>query len=142
MKIRTRLAKGNDLFIIEGLDKICFMDEAYESKHPHLKKCKWWLATVDGNPIGYCAGLILDNNMFLSRAGVLPSHRGFGVQKKLIDTRLRYASRQGLDSVYTYVAPDNLASLNSLVARGFRFYEPEWKYAGDDFLYLIKSLDK
>lgn len=98
----------------------------------------WWLALCGGKPVGYAGMKLCDDgrSAFLCRAGVLRAHRGHGLQKRFIDARLREARRLGCVAAITYTAVGNCASVNSLVAKGFRLYQPEWAWAGREFLYF------
>lgn len=68
---------------------------------------------------------------YLSRAGVLPEHRGNGLQRRLIDVRLRQAQRHGWQWVVTDTI-ENPVSSNNLIDCGFRMYEPKivWGFKG------------
>jgi GNAT superfamily N-acetyltransferase len=88
----------------------------------------WWVAfTAADVPVAF-AGLTetyADPWMgYLCRAGVVPEARGAGLQKRLIRTRLRLAKSLGMRSVVTDTAHGNHASANSLIATGFRMYQP------------------
>ena len=74
------------------------------------------------------------------RSGVLSKHRGQGLQKRLIKARIAMARRHGYQEIVTYVLDWNLASANSLIACGFRLYNPESKYAGSKAFYFRKNL--
>jgi predicted acetyltransferase len=54
---------------------------------------------------------------------VLPSHRGFGLQKKFIRVRIRQAKALGLNWLITSTY-DNPASANSLISCGFKMFNP------------------
>lgn len=116
-------------------DAVCLPGE---DERADLKGGYWWVAEQDGERVAYAAMHVWapDNAGFLSRAGVIPDARGQGLQKALARARLRYARRLGLEAALTYVAPHNVASLNSLVAVGGRFYTPAWRWAGVEMLYL------
>lgn len=95
----------------------------------HDKAVKWWTATdtSTGELVGFAALTLQDNGTgaFLSMAGVRKSHRGLGIQKRLIKARVRYARKHSVRRCFTYTAPYNPASGNSLISCGFRLYCPE-----------------
>jgi GNAT superfamily N-acetyltransferase len=64
----------------------------------------------------------------------LPSHRGQGVQKRLIRARIRQARALGWNWLITdtYLNP---ASANSLIATGFKMYEPSQPWGAKQTLY-------
>jgi len=123
------------------LDEICFPADDRVAVPGSL----WWVAWDDRQPVAY-AGLRLcslpENRGlgFLCRAGVIPSHRGRGLQKKLIRIRERAARGLGLKELVTYCMYSNSPSMNSLVGCGFRFYSPATKYGGPSAVYLRKEL--
>ncbi len=57
----------------------------------------------------------------LREGWVVPSHRGRGLQRRLIRARLHYARRKGARRVVAWVLARNCYSLNNLVEVGFRF---------------------
>ena len=103
----------------------------------------WWIAYDEQNaPIGF-AGLYpsiqWDKTGYLCRAGVVESARGKGIQKALIKTRIRYARKLG----YQWLVTDtrrNPASSNSLIAHGFRLYEPLRPWGFKNSLYFRLKL--
>lgn len=99
----------------------------------------WWLVFHKDEVVGYAA---LDcrggTRGFLAKCGVLPRWRGYGIQKRLIQARERYARRLGLLRVTTYARHDNFASLNSLARLSYKMYRPKdynnhWVYWRKDF---------
>ena len=105
----------------------------------------WWVAWNGKEPVAY-AGLRLcslpeNRGMgFLCRAGVVPKHRGRGLQKKLIRVREAAARQLGLTELVTYCICSNVASMNSLVSCGYRFYLPATRYGGPGAVYLRRKL--
>ena len=93
----------------------------------------WWVTYTDtGTPVAF-AGLVRSsqwsNAGYMCRAGVLPAYRGNGLQKKLIQCRIRKARALKLDWLVTDTT-DNPASANSLISMGFKMYIPSvpWGY--------------
>lgn len=138
-RIRLMYRPGEDKPAI--LDKIAELDQAFFPgcvKEP-LKENFWWYVLDEKDKVvGYAGMRYLEDEGFgyFSRAGILEKHRGQGLHKRLIATRIKMARRLKGEGVITYVAPHNNASTNALVSRGFRLYTPERKWAGPDFLYL------
>jgi GNAT superfamily N-acetyltransferase len=124
-----------------ALDEICFPNDYRIS----LADSLWWIVWKGKEAVGY-AGLRPCQNPcnagvgFLCRVGVVPEHRGKGLQKRLIKAREAEAKRIGLVELVTYCVPWNCPSINSLVACGYRFYRPETKYGGGGSIYLRKRL--
>lgn len=91
-------------------------------------------------PVGYGSMRYIEHERFgyFSRAAIKANHRRKGLHKRLIRVRVNLAKRLGWKGVLTYAAMDNVASVNSLVKLGFQLYIPEYRWAGKDFLYLIR----
>lgn len=97
----------------------------------------WWLAFDGDTPVAF-AGLAPSSQWqdtgYLCRAGVLESHRGKGLQKRLIQVRAAHARRLGWQWLVTDTRR-NPASANSLIACGFRMYEPSNPWSFRDAVY-------
>lgn len=118
---KANISKKGVREVIRTLDKACFPDD---HRVPFKKDSHFWIVTQKGIPIAYASmtPYSKEGPFFLNRVGVLPSHRGHGIQRILIDRRCRYAKRRGEKRVCTYAAIDNYASVNNLIRSGFRFY--------------------
>jgi len=108
-------------------------DEPIEIDRGH-----WWVATTkEGKPVGF-AGLIRSyhwvNAGYMCRAGVIPSYQGYGLQKRLIQARVRKARSLNWEWLVTDTT-DNPASANSLIAMGFKLYEPSKPWGFKNSLY-------
>lgn len=79
--------------------------------------------------------------MFLSRAGVFPWLSGRGLQRRMIRTRIKWAKKIGARYVVTYTTYDNHLSICNLIKCGFRFYVPEWKWAGPGVHYFMYEIE-
>jgi GNAT superfamily N-acetyltransferase len=91
----------------------------------------WWLVYKDGEAVAFAGIANTKAYWFLRRAGVLEGHRGKGLQKRLIKTRVRYAKKHAPElGIYTYTDLENHPSSNSLISIGFKLYDPATKYAG------------
>ena len=121
---------------IVRMDKRCFPnDDRYEPYHGI-----WWIAYVKNTPAAY-AGLLEEGGgvAYLCRAGVLPAHRGYGLQKMLIRTRIEKAKNIGLTRLITstYANPH---SVNNLIDHGFRAYESVKPWGQDGTMYWALDL--
>jgi predicted acetyltransferase len=104
------------------LQKKCLpYDKSYDTNHGY-----WWIATQNGVDIGF-AGLVHSSRWSdccnLIRAGVVPDHRGQGLQKKFIRVRIRQAKALKMNWIVTSTY-DNPASANSLISCGFKMFNP------------------
>lgn len=103
----------------------------------------WWWVVYDGPlPVAFAAmheSVRWCDTVYLSRAGVLPSHRGQGIQKRLLACRERKARKLK----YRWLVTDtfmNPPSSNSLISRGFRIYQPSKPWSFDGAIYWRKEL--
>jgi ribosomal protein S18 acetylase RimI-like enzyme len=124
--------------LIRKLHEKCFPGEDfYENK----KNNYWVVMDRHANPIGFGIATDFGHGIcFLSRAGVVAKYRGHGIHKKLISTRIGYYRRRSFNSIVTYTTKDNHASINNLVARGFKSFSPEYAWVGNEFLYWILEI--
>jgi GNAT superfamily N-acetyltransferase len=100
-----------------------------------------WVMWDGDKPVAYCSlRLCKYGEVFMARAGVLNSHRGRGLHRRMIKARLQFAKRKGYKHAVTYVEKFNPASVNNLMRCGFKYYNPDYEYAGKDFLYFILEL--
>lgn len=105
----------------------------------------WWWIVYDGpdNPVAF-AGMRESHTesgaIYFSRCGVLKSHRGRGLQKKLLATRLRQAKRVGAAACITTTIVMNTPSSNNLIGAGFRLYDPPSPWGHNETLYWRKEI--
>lgn len=105
-----------------------------------------WLAKNDaGKLVGYASLQLVDGGSaaFLAKSGVLWEARGHGLQKRFIKARERRAKELGAKRTVTYTSDDNLASINSLIACGYKMYRPTYSWGlpfGKGGLYWFRSL--
>jgi GNAT superfamily N-acetyltransferase len=139
--VSYRIAREPAPLAVLALDEQCFPQDA----RVNLDGSLWWLVYHGQEPVGY-AGLRPCQRPqnagvgFLCRVGVVPAHRGRGLQKRLVAAREAAARRLGLTELVTYCVVWNCASINSLVACGYRFYRPATKWGGAGAVYLRKML--
>jgi GNAT superfamily N-acetyltransferase len=98
----------------------------------------WWIVYDSKNLPCAFAGLVPSTRWartgYLCRAGVLPSHRGRGTQKRLIRARIRQARKLGWEWLITDTY-HNPASANSLIACGFKMFNPTVPWGAEGTLY-------
>lgn len=129
----TSAAKLADVVALEARCLPC------DTPYP-LAGASWWLAEEDGVPVGFAGAKLwpLDGHVYLARAGVVPSARGRGVQKRLIRARVAWAKKLGARGCYTYTI-DNPASANALISCGFRMFEPLYRWGGSTAVYWLRA---
>lgn len=134
-----RISQTDDLDAIREMDQVCFRGEDL----PDLDDAIWWIAHEGPTELGYAGGVVdtdIHVDFFLNRAGVLPEARGHGLQRRLINARMRYARAHGMRSCYTYTVPFNVASSNNLIKCGFTLWRPACPWAGDEVLYWHRAM--
>lgn len=101
----------------------------------------WWIAYDERGMAVAFAGLtdLRDGSGYLCRSGVLPSHRGHHLQRRLIQARERKARTVGLKTLITDTTL-NPASVNSLIGCGFKNYEPQNPWAFRETNYWKKTI--
>lgn len=131
------LRRTDDLTTVTALHMLTFPGDEFD-----LKGQLWLAHDESGTPVGFCAARKLkgENAVFLNRAGVLPCANGQRLQRRMILARLKWAKQIGAKHVITYVLYHNHASIVNLIKSGFRFYEPDYKWAGRDVHYFTRSL--
>lgn len=102
----------------------------------------WWVGHDGSQAVAFC--LIepscqwLDT-AYLARSGVLKAWRGMGLQKKMITIRERYARSVGYRWMISDTT-DNPPSSNSLIAKGYRIFDPSAPWGMDCTIYWRKRL--
>lgn len=134
--LRIERTEVHDL--VRGLDRIIFPGD----DPPDIEGSRWWLVWDRDTPVAFAGARMLSGEpiLMLERCGVLPSHRGHGLQLRLIRARMRWAYEARADAAITYTHPGNPASGNSLIRAGFTLYTPSWAWAGPHFLYWRRDL--
>jgi GNAT superfamily N-acetyltransferase len=85
----------------------------------------WWAVWSGGEAVGFAGAKPDGKDAQLTRAGLLPSARGAGLQRRLIQARLKWARERGARNALTYTSALNVASMRQLVREGFVPYASE-----------------
>ncbi len=145
MKFSIKKAKTDRHFeLIYAMDLMVFsIAEGAMGGIYYTNESDWWIVWDENdNPVAYC-GVVLYNDFAVhKRCGVLPIARGHGLQRRMLRIRENYAKKNGAKSICTYVSVQNSISANNLIKSGYLVYNPEWRWGGDDFLYIEKKLIK
>ena len=132
------IRKTEDLAEVVNLNSIIFPQDLLDVSE---NVSAWIIYNADKHAVGFCTASNLGHGiLFLSRAGLLPEHTGNGLHRRSIRHRISYARRYRYSVIITYVRKDNWTSFCNLIREGFKLYEPEYDYAGKDFLYLMYEL--
>jgi GNAT superfamily N-acetyltransferase len=135
---RVDIRKESVQLRLSALQKICLpYDQPLDTNFG-----SWWIASENGRDVGF-AGLVRSVSWtdcgYLCRAGVVPTHRGQGLQKKFIYVRIRQAKALGWKWLVSDTT-DNPASANSLIACGFKMFEPTKPWGFKNTLYWLRKL--
>ena len=133
-----RIRKTNDIFECRYLhEKTLPEDEQYD----HEGNVYWLIQHVEsGEYVGFAIGTdIGDGLFFLSRSGVLKSHRGQGLHKRLIRVREQYAKRNGFSHVITYTSHTNPQSFSHLIKLKYEIYEPDYAWVGYNGIFYFRK---
>jgi GNAT superfamily N-acetyltransferase len=139
--VRVRAVDGKDAAtaaLLQHLQLLCLdADKPLKSNTGY-----WWIAYDGALPVGFC-GLIRSRHFsdcgYLSRSGVIESHRGNGLQKRMIQIRQRKAKKLGWNWLISDTR-DNIPSSNSLISMGFKMYTPSNPWGVSDTLYWRKKI--
>lgn len=124
--------------MLRALQKTCL---PYDSVYTETKAW-YWVGYYHQTPVAFCAlapSIRWNDCVYLARAGVVPEFRGHGLQKRMIELRERWARKNGYRWAVTDTT-DNPASSNSLIARGYRLYEPTVAWGPTRAIYWRKKL--
>lgn len=122
MTLRIRRASERHLETLRALHTLTFpLDE-----HEDYSSGYWWIVWDGAEPVGFAGSrhaYTEPETTYLSRCGVLASHRGLGLQRRLLKARLKAAEADGHVAVIT-TTYCNPPSGNNLIRAGFRMYTP------------------
>jgi GNAT superfamily N-acetyltransferase len=94
--------------------------------HPDYEQGWWWIVFEGKEAVGFAGSRYAGteaNAVYFARCGVLAGHRGHGLQRRLLTTRIRHARTVNAKAVIT-TTYENPASGNNLIRAGFRLYQP------------------
>lgn len=116
-------------------------NRASELKFPKLiddelegVNCFWWLAYLDQEPVafsGMVPSRLYSNAGYLKRSGVLPEHRGNGLQLRFFKARENKARKIGWSMLISETVTSNVVSANNFIRAGYRLFEPKEPWARD-----------
>lgn len=120
-------------------------DETFGDSAPQLDTTygHYWIAYDEATPVGFCwmtQSTLAPDVGYLKRAGVCASHRGQGLQLRLLKVREAEAKRQGWTRVISDTAFHNIPSSNNLIRAGYRLFEPPHRWAFASGLYWTKDI--
>lgn len=121
---RIRRATHHELDDVVDMDNVCFPQDA--QARPRASGTLWWVAETGEGKLAAYGGVTAfrDRALMLDRYGVLPPHRGEGLQRRMINVHLAYAKRARLAEAWTYTDSENVVSSNNLIRGGFTLWSP------------------
>ena len=135
---QVRITRSDDISLLKRLHVDTFPADDF----PRFTSGWWWVARQGEVAVAFCGvqpSAHWGDCVYLVRAGVMPSHRGLGLQKRLIKVRERFARQMGASWSITYTYR-NPASSNSLIRCGYRIYEPASPWGPAGSIYWRKPL--
>jgi GNAT superfamily N-acetyltransferase len=100
----------------------------------------WWIARLGRKAVGF-AGMSESKHYprvgYFSRVGVLPAHRGHGLQLRFMRALEARARRNG----WTGIVADtrDTPSANNFATAGYQIFDPERRWAFPDSIYWRKD---
>lgn len=106
----------------------------------------WWIVrNDDDDPVAFAslwASVRQLDAGYLARSGVLPEHRGQGLQSRMIRCREQHARSLGWQLMLSDTVEGNVASANNLIRAGYKLWLPTEPWATPGSLYWRKVLVK
>jgi GNAT superfamily N-acetyltransferase len=107
-----------------------------------LETGHWWICRAHGEPVAY-AGVIPSTHYpatgYFKRVGVVPAHRGNGLQLRLMRAIEAKAKRNGWVGIVSDTT-DGTHSANNFIRAGYRLFDPAFPWAFSNSLYWRKAL--
>lgn len=124
--------------MIHVLHTLCAPDDP----QPECAGGQWWFVYFNREPIAFASlrpSVRWGDTGYLYRCGVLPTHRGNGLQRRLLRVRERAAKQNGLRCLVTDTF-NNPVSANNLIRAGYTMFEPTTKWAFEHSQYWWKFI--
>ena len=129
-------------------EQIDYMVRNFQSSQEIRRQCEngaeYYLAVVDGEPVGYMGIEYPREECFLSKLYLRKSHRGLGIGTKMFELAEKLAEEHGKDALMLHVNKYNATSIAVYKKRGFvkrcdLVTDIGGGFAMDDYV-LVKSL--
>ncbi|MGZ5095551.1 MAG: GNAT family N-acetyltransferase [Burkholderiales bacterium] len=125
--------------VLEALHVATFTAGEYS---PDFEEGHWWIAYYDDEPvafIGITQSKLGPHVGYFLRVGVVPAHRGKGLQRRLMRVMEARAKKNGWMRIVSDTRNNNY-SANNIIAAGYRLFSPDDPWAHSDALYWTKDL--
>lgn len=133
--IQADVAKHLDK--LEWLHRHCFPKDPI----PDWSVGSWWITWEEGKPIAFIGVEPVQSwkeSLYISRVGVVASHRGKGLQSRLMSKVCTAA--KGLYKWVISTTFENPASANNFIRCGFTTYLPATSWGAAGTIYWIKEI--
>ncbi len=110
--------------IINSMQDICLPgDEPRQYKNNDF----WFIVFSGDTPAAFSVvSEVSENLWYLSRAGVMPEYRGYGLQLRMIKARVKAVLKAYPDAaIVTDTVTENWPSSNNLIKAGFKTFWPQ-----------------
>ena len=149
MKFRIREIDVSDTNASKALVSLIYeaFDDGRLVLHYKPHKAGWWWIAYDehGQPAAF-AGMLPSRQFhgwgYLTLSGVSPPYRGYGLQRRLLKTRMKKARDLGWTTLCTETIHDNHMSQRNLILTGFMPYRPSKPWGDKHAVYWKRSLSR
>lgn len=129
MTYRIREVDGEEeADVLRALHLLTFFDTA---KIPKFEDGLWWIAYYGEEPVAFLnviQSVLGAKAGYFKRVGVIPAHRGKGLQRRLMRAMEAKARKIGWTRIVSDTT-DNPPSTNNMFNCGYLTYEPEFRWA-------------
>jgi GNAT superfamily N-acetyltransferase len=143
MTYRIRGVDGFDDEIAETLAELHRMTFFDMAPIPNFDLGHWWIGYLDAEPVSFASVIPSDRyprTGYFKRVGVLPAHRGEGLQARhmrAIDGRAR---RNGWTHIVSDTTDNPNSANNFIRSRDWRIFTPEHPWSFPHSIYWTKTL--
>ena len=135
----TQADLGKHLDTLVWLHRHCFPADPM----PEWADGSWWITWEDGRPVAFVGVEPVKSwpkTIYISRVGTVVSHRGKGLQRRLMNKVVKAA--EGLYERVISSTYENPASANNFIRCGFVTYLPQVAWGAPGTIYWIKELQE
>lgn len=133
---------GDEADELTALHQLSFIDDAPTLKPHEWEDGYWWMAYHEGVAVAFAGivqSILAPDIGYFKRVGVLPNHRGHGLQRRLMRAFEAKSKRIGWRTIVTDTT-DNNPSANNIITCGYKLFTPSIPWAFPNSLYWYKRL--
>lgn len=146
MRYRLRRADVTDVLIAQSMRILiddCFPPGTLAEKARTPREGIWWMAWHGSDAVafsGIVESIVYPGNGYIALQGVVPKHRGRGLQLRMIKAAERYGRQHGWAELITETIHDNAQSGNTMIRAGFKMFVPARPWNTAPVCYWRKAL--